>query len=200
MNISKTELALQLIRERGVLRPRDLTPQGIPRHALRTLCDSGIVQRVGRGLYVLANAPITQHHSLAEASKRVPKGVICLLSALSFHGLTTQNPSQVWMAVDRKGWSPNVDLPFVRVVAFSRSALDYGIEAYGIEGVEVRVYSPAKTVADCFKYRNKIGLDVALEALRDCIRQRKATVDQLLGAAEICRVAKVMRPYLESLA
>ena len=199
MNASKTQRALQVIRENGVLRPRDLIPHGIPRHTLRTLRDRGVIERVGRGLYVLADTTITEHHSLAEASKRVPRGVICLLSALSFHGLTTQNPSQVWMAVDRKGWSPNLDLPFVRLVRFSGPALAHGVELHNIEGVEVKIYSPAKTVADSFKYRNKIGLDVAMEALRDCLRQRKATVDQLLEAAEVCRVARVMRPYLESL-
>ena len=166
---------------------------------MTTLCDRRLIARIGRGLYAAEGTTATQHHSLAEASKRIPRGVICLLSALSFHELTTQNPSQVWVAVDRKGWSPDTDLPQVRLLKYSAAALEFGIEGHNIEGVAVRMYNPAKTVADCFKYRNKIGMDVALEALRDCWRQRKATIDQLLEAAEVCRVAKVMRPYLESL-
>lgn len=200
MESSKTEQALALVRDNGVLRPRDLDPHGIPRQVLRNLCDRGDVRRIGRGLYVIADSPdITQHHSLAQASKRVPRGVICLLSALSFHELTTQSPSQVWMAIGEKTWQPELTTSLIRTVRFSGAALDYGIEKHLIDGVEVRVYAPAKTVADCFKYRNKIGLDVALEALRDCWRERKATIDELIAAADVCRVAKVMRPYLESL-
>jgi len=197
---SKTEQALELVRAKGVLRPRDLAPYGISRQVLRNLCDRGDVERIGRGLYTLADTEdITQHHSLAQASKQIPKGVICLLSALSFHELTTQNPSQVWMAIGERAWQPELAASLVRTVRFSGAALEYCIEEHLIEGVSVRVYGPAKTVADCFKYRNKIGLDVALEALRDCWRQRKATMGQIMEAAEVCRVAKVMRPYLESL-
>jgi predicted transcriptional regulator of viral defense system len=139
----------------------------------------GQLQKVGRGLYIASETHLTEHHSLVEACKRVPRGIICLLSALRFHGLTTQAPSEVWMAIDDKAWRPKVDNPRLHVVRFSGDALTSGIEDHVIEKVHVRVYGPAKTVADCFKYRNKIGLDVALEALRDCWRHRRATMDEL---------------------
>lgn len=200
MQQSKTERALALVRGNGVLRPRDLSPYGISRQALRNLCNRGDVTKVGRGLYVLAYADdITQHHSLAQASKQIPNGIICLLSALNFHELTTQTPSQVWMAIDEKAWHPELAATLVRTVRFSGTALKYGIEEHTFEHVNVLIYNPAKTVADCFKYRNKIGLDIAIEALRDCLRQRKATIDQIMEAATVCRVQKVIRPYLESL-
>ena len=156
--------------------------------------------RVGRGLYIPANAQATEYHSLAEASKRVPKGIICLISALRFHDLTTQVPHEVWMAISEKARRPKVDSLHLRVVRFSGSSLDYGVVIRKVEGVPVRVFDPAKTVADCFKYRNKIGLGVALESLRDCYRQRKATMDELWKAAKVCRVARVMQPHLESIA
>jgi predicted transcriptional regulator of viral defense system len=147
----------------------------------------------------LPQAKPTENRTLAEVGKRVPGGVVCLLSALQFHRLTTQAPYEVWLAIDRKAWRPiSVELP-LRIFRFSGPALSQGIEEHRIEGVPVKVYTPAKTVADCFKYRNKIGLDVALEALRVCWKQRQATMDQLWQAANICRVANVMRPYLESL-
>ena len=147
-----------------------------------------------------ADSAATEHHSLAEAAKRVPSGIICLLSALRYHQLTTQAPHEVWMAISRKARRPQVDHPPLRIVRFSGAALEYGVQKKKVEGVPLRVYSPAKTVADCFKYRNKIGLEVALEALRDCYRQRKATMDDLWEAAKVCRVARVMQPYLESIA
>lgn len=149
---------------------------------------------------MLADAEPGEHHTIAEACKRVPHGVVCLLSALRLHDLTTQLPHEVWIAVDRKARKPSVDYPPLRVVRFSGDALSQYVEERTIEGVEVAVYSPAKTVADCFKYRNKIGLDVAIESLRDCWRKKKATMDMIWKAAEVCRVGRVMRPYVESLA
>jgi predicted transcriptional regulator of viral defense system len=172
---------------------------GIPREYLARLTRRGYVNRVGWGLYVPADADVTEHHSLAESGKKVPHGVVCLLSALRYHGLGTQNPFEVWIAIAEKARMPKLEHLAARFLRFSGTALTYGVEEHDIEGVRVRVYSPAKTVADCFKYRNKIGLDVALEALRDCWRQRKATMDELWEAAKVCRVANVMRPYLESL-
>jgi predicted transcriptional regulator of viral defense system len=190
---------LEVARSVGVLRLRDLRAQGIHPEHLRRLCARGLLERVGRGLYALANAPLTENRSLAEACLRVPAGVVCLLSALQFHRLTTQLPAEVWLAIDRKARRPKADTLPLRIVRFSGPALHFGVEEHRVEGVPVKVYSPAKTVADCFKYRNKIGLDVALEALRDCWKQRRATMDELWQAARICRVANVMRPYLESL-
>jgi len=159
----------------------------------------GQVQRVGRGLYVPLDSEITQHHGLAQVAKRVPHGVICLLSALLFHEIGTQLPSQVWIAIDVDARKPRVEYPPLRVVRFSGLALTEGVEAHRLEGVDVKVYGVAKTVADCFKYRNKIGLDVALEALREARRGRRATIDEIWRYAKIDRVSNVMRPYLESL-
>lgn len=199
MALSKTELVARMVRRSGVFRSRDLDG-GVPRQYLRQAKERGLVRRVGRGLYVAADSPATEHHTLAEAAKRLPHGVICLLSALRYHQLTTQAPHEVWMAISRKARRPNVDHPPLRIVRFSGAALEYGVQEKKVEGVSIRVYSPAKTVADCFKYRNKIGVEVALEALRDCYRRRKATMDELWNAAKVCRVAKVMAPYLESIA
>jgi len=200
MSTTRTQQALDMVQERGLLRPRDLEAQGIDGRYLSRLHERGQIERVGRGLYApIEPGTITEHHSLAEGLKWVPSGVVCLLSALQFHELTTQNPHEVWLAIDRKARLPKTSGVMIRIVRFSGNALQYGVEQHELEGVSVPVYSPAKTVADCFKYRNKIGMDVALEALRDCLRQRKATIDQLMEAAEVCRVAKVMRPYLESL-
>jgi predicted transcriptional regulator of viral defense system len=190
---------LALARAQGVLRPRDLQAAGLRREGLQRLYRAGQVRRIGRGLYVLPDAELTEHHSLAEAAKRVPRGVVCLLSALQFHRLTTQAPFEVWLAIDRRTRLPRPDVLPLRVVRFSGEALHAGIEEHAVEGVPVRIYSAGKTVADCFKYRNKIGLDVALEALRDYLKERRGTVDELWGYAEICRVARVMRPYLEAM-
>ena len=147
---------------------------------------------------MVAAAEYTERHSFAEAAKRVPHGVICLLSALHFHELTTQLPWEVWIAIDRKARLPRDSSPALRVFRFSATALSEGVEEHQIEGVPVRVFGAAKTVADCFKYRNKIGSDVALEALRDCIRMRKCGADELLEYARIDRMTTVMAPYLES--
>ncbi len=147
-----------------------------------------------------ADAEISVHHGLAQACKQVPRGVICLLSALQFHQIGTQSPFEVWMALDRNAARPRIDYPPLRIMRFSGEALTEGIERHTIEGVPAKLYNPAKTVVDCFKYRNKIGLDVAMEALRDCCAQKKCSNDDLWRYAKICRVANVMRPYLEAIA
>ncbi|OIO91367.1 MAG: transcriptional regulator [Anaerolineae bacterium CG2_30_64_16] len=199
MSRERIEGILEIVKQAGVLRPRDLDPHGIPREYLRRLSEQGLLVRVARGLYMLPDAPISEHHSLAEAAKRVPNGVICLVSALRFHELTTQAPFEVWMAIENKAWRPTMsDVP-LRIVRFSGRAFYADIEVHDIEGVPVRIYGPAKTVADCFKYRNKIGRDVAIEALRDCLDQRKCGADDLWTYGGICRVRSVMRPYLEAL-
>jgi predicted transcriptional regulator of viral defense system len=194
---------LELARRTGMLRVRDLAPHGLHPENLRRLCARGLLVRTGRGLYVPADASATEQRTLAEVCKRVPHGVVCLLSALQFHGLTTQLPFEVWLAVDRavdrRTRRPGTDRLPLRLVRFSGPAFTHGREEHRVEGVPVKVYSPAKTVADCFKFRHKIGLDVALEALRDCWKQRTATMDELYQAARACRVANVLRPYLESL-
>lgn len=200
MTLSKAEQVARLVRKSGVFRPRELDRVGIPRQYLRQAKDRGLVRQVGRGLYVAEGSRVTEHHTLVEATKRVPHGVICLLSALRFHGLTTQAPHEIWMAIGHKARRPHADYPPLRIVHFSGEALSYGVKEKKLEGTMVRVFDPAKTLADCFKFRKKIGLNVALEALRDCYRQKKATMDELFIAARVCRVARVMQPYLESLA
>jgi len=189
---------LQLAEQAGILRPRDLQAEGIPPEVLRRLCARGLLLHVGRGLYMRPDVEVTESHSLAEAAKAAPHGVVCLLSALRFHELTTQAPFEVWLAIGERARRPRTLRPPLRIVRFSGAALTEGIDTHRIEGVLVRVYNPAKTVADCFKYRNKIGLDVAMEALRDCRRERKASEGELWHYARICRVDKVMKPYLEA--
>ncbi len=188
-----------LARSSAVMRPADLARRGIARQYLRIAEQQGLVVRVGRGLYSSPDVKATEFHSFAEAAKRVPRGVICLLSALRFHDLTTQNPFEVWLAIGEKDRRPASSHPPLRIVRFSTNTLTFGRTTKVIEGVRVPVFSIAKTVADCFKYRNKIGLDVALEALRECLRHRKATSAEILKAAAACRVANVIRPYLEAL-
>jgi predicted transcriptional regulator of viral defense system len=190
---------IRVVGSSGVFRSQDVDQQGISRTALQRLYGQGIIERVGRGLYRMAIGDISEHQSLIEASQRLPRSVVCLLSALRFHEMTTQSPSAVWLAIDRKAWLSKADGPPVHVVRFSGQALTEGIEVHILGNTEVRIYSPAKTVADCFKYRNKIGLDVALEALRDGVEKKHASFDELWKYAKICRVANVMRPYLESL-
>ncbi len=184
---------------RSVLRPRDVAGD-VSRTSLARLVDQGELERVGRGLYVPTKTKATEHHTLVEAAKRVPHGIVCLLSALGFHGLTTQSPHEVWLAIDVKARKPKVDWPPLRIVRFSGAALRFGVVEHALEGVAVRITSREKTVADCFKYRNKIGLDVALEALRDYLGARGRSVDALMAAAAASRVTNVMRPYLDALA
>jgi predicted transcriptional regulator of viral defense system len=193
------KLILKLVRVRGVVSSGEVRSKAIHHEYLRKLCAEGKLVREGRGLYILPDADITVHHGLAQASKAIPKGVICLLSALRLHEIGTQAPHEVWMAIDRRAAHPRVMHPKMRIVRFSGEALTEGIEERRVEGVAVRIYNPAKTVADCFKYRNKIGLDVALEALRDVICERKASTDELWRYAKICRVANVIRPYMEAI-
>lgn len=196
---SKIEQILNLVEKQGMLRTRDLQSYGIPRIYLSRMVQAGLLIRLERGLYMRPNAPLTKYHSFAEACKLVPHGVICLLSALVFHELTTQLPFEVWMAIENKAWAKkNLNLP-LRILRFSGAAYTEGVEEYTIEGVKVKIYSAAKTVADCFKFRNKIGLDIAIEALRDGFQKRKYTVNELWHMAEICRVQNVMKPYVEAM-
>lgn len=195
---TQKERVLDLVKKLGVVRTSDLSDRGLHHESLRRLCKDGVLIKTGRGLYELADADVTEHHSLALVGKKIPNAVVCLLSALQFHDIGTQSPSKVWIAIDRRAGKPKMDYPPVRIVRFTGHALDDGIETHGIEGVTVKIYNPAKTVADCFKYRNKIGIDVALEALRECLREQRCTNDALWHYAKVCRVANVMRPYLEA--
>ena len=198
-HVTRIDQVSQLVQRMGVVRPKDLARQGIAPVYLSRMCQRGLLTQVARGLYTAAGHQPTAHHTMAVVSKRVPRGVICLLTALRFHDIGTQNPADVWLAVDRKAQRPSVTGLPGRVVRFSGPALSEGVEEHVIEGVTVRMTNPAKTVADCFKYRNKTGLDVALEALREGWRSRKVKADDLWRYAKVCRVSNVMRPYMESL-
>jgi predicted transcriptional regulator of viral defense system len=199
MNPSHADQILTLARTNGLLRTRDVEGAGAPRAALATLTQEGRLVKLGRGLYALPGRASSEHDSLAEVAARSAQGVICLLSALRFHELTTQQSSDIWLAIPHKAHSPQMDYPPLRIVRMSGEAMTQGVEVVDVGGTSARVFCVAKTVADCFKFRNKIGLDVALEALREAWRARRVTMDELWRYAEICRVANVMRPYMESL-
>jgi len=195
----RTQKTMQYVRRHGIVRPRDLEAIGIPREYLLRLYRQGKLLRAGRGMYSLPDAAITERHSYAEVAKRVPEAVLCLLSALAFHQFTTQNPAFVWIALRQGARTPAIGSPTLRVVRLSGPSLIEGVEDHRVEGVSIHVYSVAKTVADCFKFRNKVGLDVAIEALKDSLRQKKTNVSEIYRYAKICRVSKVIRPYLEAL-
>ncbi len=199
IDATKVAELLQMART-GLVRARDLDSAGIPRTYLKRLCERGLLERVDRGLYRLAAAPVTQWSALAEVSKRAPHAVICLLSALQVHGLTSESPSAVWILIDRNAHAPKLNFPRLEVVRASGPARDHGIESRVIDGVEVLLTTPAKTVADCFRFRRHVGLDVALAALTDYLRTRAGSIDDLVAAARADRIYPFMRPYLEALA
>lgn len=192
------QAVLALAKRRPLLRARDLAQEAVPTVVLSRLVAAGKLERVARGVYGLPGRAVSEHRSLAEVALRVPQGVVCLLSALRVHGIGTQAPFEVWLAIAHRASLPRLDHPALRAVRMSGCAFTEGIEYLPIDGVKVPVFNTAKTVADCFKYRNKIGLDVALEALRDGWTQKKFTMDAIWHYASIDRVANVMRPYLES--
>ena len=190
---------LTLASEHGLIRPRDLVALGLPRVALTRLVRQGLLTRVGRGLYAHPDRTVSEHGSLAEVARKHPQAIVCLLSALRVHNLTTQSPFEVWLAIPNKARAPKLAYPPLRIVRLSGTTLTEGIEDHQIDGVTVRVTSVERTVADCFKFRNKIGLDVAMEALREAWTSKRVSMDELWRCATLCRVANVMRPYMESL-
>lgn len=189
---------LALAKRHGVITAGEAARAGIHSQHLTRLVAEGALERITRGHYRLANRPITEHHGLVVAARGVPHGVICLLSALAFHGIGTQLPAEVWIAIERRARPPSLQGPPLRVVRFSGAAFTTGVEIHEVEGQAVRVYSVAKTLADLFKQRNKVGLDVAIEAMREAWRERKFTMEALDRAARACRVARVMKPYVET--
>lgn len=193
-----SQRVLDLAGQKGLLRTSDLDAIDAPRVVLTRLTAAGLLDRVGRGLYRLPSQPGSEHEGLAAIATKVPQAVFCLLTALQFHELTTQLPRQVWIAMPRGSHVPRVDFPPIKMVQMTGKVYTAGIEKHLRDGVTLRVYGVAKTVADCFKHRNKIGLDVALEALKDVRARRKATADDLWRYAKICRVTNVMRPYMEA--
>lgn len=183
----------------GPLRARDLAEADIPRTYLTRLCETGVLEQVDRGLYRLVDAPVTELHSLAEVAKRVPHAVVCLLSALQVHGLTTESPHAVWIMIDTHARTPKITYPKVEIVRASGKARSHGLETRTIENVSVRLTTPAKTVADCFRYRKHVGLDVAIAALREYLDKHRNGIDALTTAAKADRIHAFVRPYLEAL-
>ena len=198
-DLDTSQRLIRLASRRGSVTRQEVIEAGIHTQALSRMVQAGALERVARGRYRLPDAPTTEHHGLALVAAGVPKAVVCLLSALSYHGIGTQLPHEVWIAIDRRSRRPALAYPKLRVLRFSGQALSAGVEAHRIEGETVRVYGVAKTLADLFKYRNKIGLDVCLEALREAWTARRFTMDEVHRYARICRVERVMRPYLEAL-
>jgi predicted transcriptional regulator of viral defense system len=196
---TKEDRIAEEVRQRKIVRPKDLSFLPGSRSHLWNLARSGKIERIGRGLYRDRNSSISDKEVYIELGKRVPQGVLCLTSALRYHELTTENPSEVWLAIERGAWTPKIDFPLVRITHFSKPAFDFGIETHTLDGVQLHVYSPAKTVADCFKFRSKIGTETAIQALRAAYREKKATMDELWKAAKVCRVSNIIRPYMESL-
>jgi predicted transcriptional regulator of viral defense system len=190
---------LALARQQGILRPRDLQDAGIPRVVLTRLAASGLLVKQGRGLYQLQDAPFSEYESLCQVARRVPQAAFCLITALQIHELTTQMPREIWIAMPRGSHTPRLDYPPIRMIQFTGDAYSEGIEIIQCDQINLRVYNIAKTLVDCFKHRNKIGLDVALEALKEARAQNKLAMDDIWHHAKIARVANIMRPYLESL-
>jgi predicted transcriptional regulator of viral defense system len=200
MSSSTSNRLLALVHDAGILRARDAVHAGIARTYIQKAVERGEIERVGRGVYTLAGQVTSEHQTLLEVTRRVPHAVICLLSALRLHEMTTANPHEVWIMIDRKARKPTFTVPQVRVVRCARELLNEGVEDMRIDSLTMRVTNPARTVADCFRYRNKIGLEVAIDALRDCIRKKRCTMDDLWKYAKVRLVANIMRPYMEALA
>jgi len=196
---SQRETAHSLFRANGILRLAELRAAGVTAATISRMERNGEVIRLARGIYQLPDAPLDVSHSLAEAAKRLPKGVVCLVSALAFHGLTDQLPRKVWMAIGEKDWAPKSNGTPIRVVRFTSTLLSEGVETHMIEGVSIKVFGVGKTIADCFRHRSKIGLSVALEGVQEALRQRKTTPAEISRQAERGGVSTVIRPYLEAL-
>jgi predicted transcriptional regulator of viral defense system len=196
---TQREKVLEWLKRKPLVRSSELTSNGIDPKTIQRMVHSGELLRIARGLYSDPYHIPDTYHSLAEAQRMVESGVVCLLSALSYHEIGTQNPSFVWMAIPNKAWKPNIESSPIEIVRFSGAAYSKGIEELVIESTTVYIYSIPKTIADCFKYRNKIGIDVAVEALKDVVNTQKTSINEIIHYAEICRVQKVITPYLEGM-
>jgi predicted transcriptional regulator of viral defense system len=189
-----------LLQSQALLRPSDAVALGYSRMYVAQLAKQGLVRKISRGLYATPQRQESEFSSFAEIASKHPKALVCLVSALSFHGLTTQAPHEVWIAIGNKDRIPTMTYPPLRVVRFGGESLTEGVALHMMDGVEVKVTNIAKTIADCFKFRNKIGLDIALEALKEAVQSKRVTMDELWHYSQLCRVHNVMRPYLEGLA
>ena len=192
--------AEELLRRNGLMRAVELRSRGITAATLSRMSADGVVVRLGRGLYQMADAPLEAEHTLAEAAKRVPRAVVCLVSALAFHDLTDQHPRRVWLAIGHKDWAPKLDTPSIRVVRFSDPLLKSDVEHASIEGVEVKVFAPVRTIVDLFRHERLVGLPLALEGLKALLRTRKATPAAIAQKAQALGAWSKMRPYVETLA
>ena len=196
---SQRQIARDFLQAHGIVRLAELRGVGVTAATVSRMERDGEIIRLARGLYQISDAPLETDHSLAEAAKRLPKGIVCLVSALAFHGLTDQLPKKVWLAIGKKDWAPRSDGMPIRVARFTERLLAESVETHMIESVPVKVFGVAKTVADCFRHRGKVGLSVAIEGLQEALRQRKATPAEIAHQAEHGGVATVIRPYLEAL-
>jgi len=195
---TQSDKAIKTLRQRGIARLSELIAAGVGQETVARLVRNGSIVRLTRGLYQLPNSNLQSAHGLAVACKLVPKGVVCLISALQFHELTVQLPRAIWMALEVGARTPRISYPRVQFVRFSKEALPEGMERHKIEGVTVRVTSPAYTIADCFRFRRKVGLDVALEGLREALKRKVCTSDAIMKAAQRRRIWTKLRPYLEA--
>jgi len=193
------DIAYRLLEQHKIVRTTELSRAGVHPETIRRMVKTGDIIKLARGLYSLPGYQPTEYYSLIEAQKLVDQGVVCLLSALSYHEIGTQNPSEIWMAIPRKTRPPKIENSPVKIVKFSEEGYQAGIETHSIENNEIKIYNIPKTIADCFKYRNKLGIDVAIEALKDVMLNKRTTVDELLKYAEIYRVRQIITPYMESL-
>ncbi len=190
----------ELLAAHGLMRASELRGHGIAPATLSRMTADGLVTRLGRGLYQLVDAAIEEQHTIAEAAKRVPRGVVCLVSALSFHGLTDQLPKRVWLAIGLKDWAPKLDTPPIRIVRYSEALLASDVEVHQVEGVDVRLFSPTRTVIDLFRRERLVGLPLAIEGLKELFRTKRATPGELAARATALGAWPKMRPYVEALA
>ena len=198
-NVNRKLQIQQLADSSGIIRAKDVEAAGISRNYLYEMHKDGLLEKISTGLYTLPNAPVTENSAMVEIAKKMPQAVVCLISALIYHGLTTQLSPDIWLTVPKSSRKPKIKYPPFNLTYVSNPAYSFGIQECIINGVQVKIYSPAKTVADCFKFRSKVGLDVAIEALRNARRSRKATMDELMEAAKVDRVLKIMSPYMEAI-
>ena len=194
---TQTNQIIDFVRHRGLISPSDVESEGLNPRLLGRLVEHGTLQRITRGVYAMSDHTATRHHDLAVVAKLVPDGVFCLLTSLRFHQLTTQDPHRLWLAIPSRGWKPEpVDFR-LRIVRMSEQTLGWGVENHRVEGVAVRIFNPAKTIADCFRFRRIVGLDVAIEALRQYRQENRGSLDDVWRASEVTGVCNVIRPYIE---
>lgn len=195
---SQKETALRLLGEHGLMRTSELKAAGVHYQTMARMREEGVVLRTGRGLYRLPAMEYCQYITFAEVAKTMPKGTICLISALQFHELTLQIPPFVWVAIGRKDRMPRISHPPVRAIRFGDKAMSAGVERHVLNKIETPIFDPAKTIVDCFRYRKRIGIDIALEGLRNGVRERKAHPDQIVSHARNLNIWSVLRPYLDA--